>query len=419
MAPVNVPCYNKWNRPPTSVYEDNYGYGINFYQPMIDYINAKEQGIHSKPPHLPWNNERGLEKYRFDKPIRAYSQEDVNRISHDISEQAKRDLNDFRVAKRSAFSVVQTAAAANVSKHVGAESVTVKNKKKKVDREKIKTERQKKRMEEIEREVSSLQAEMNVGAELRGKAATYRGKSANAIAQSLLDESRRNISDGQIRHMDSQQVRNILDKRIAKFSKSSEDLSKISSSSSVSMRQSQRNESSYSESFSESMRSVRATSPRTCIVRIHTEIPIIDDSYLQRLHELKQTLAELDQLNMSLMFSKSKQTSIEIEQLNARVVEAETKLKTEITRIKKKLQIQITELELSLDVANKTNIDLQKTIKKQSLQLTEIQSHYDEVQRQLQVTLDQYGVAQRRIQSLTGEVEEIRGNYEQALRAKR
>ncbi|XP_034839277.1 paramyosin, long form isoform X1 [Maniola hyperantus] len=114
-----------------------------------------------------------------------------------------------------------------------------------------------------------------------------------------------------------------------------------------------------------------------------------------------------------------KQTSIEIEQLSARVVEAETRLKTEVTRIKKKLQIQITELELSLDVANKTNIDLQKTIKKQSLQLTEIQTHYDEVQRQLQVTLDQFGVAQRRIQSLTGEVEEIRGNYEQALRAKR
>lgn len=66
----------------------------------------------------------------------------------------------------------------------------------------------------------------------------------------------------------------------------------------------------------------------------------------------------------------SKQTSIEIEQLNARVAEAETKLKTEVTRIKKKLHIQITELEMSLDVANKNNIELQKTIKKQSLHLT-------------------------------------------------
>ena len=45
-------------------------------------------------------------------------------------------------------------------------------------------------------------------------------------------------------------------------------------------------------------------------------------------------------------------------------------MKTEVQRVKKKLQVQITELELSLDVANKNNIDLQKTIKKQSLTLT-------------------------------------------------
>lgn len=115
----------------------------------------------------------------------------------------------------------------------------------------------------------------------------------------------------------------------------------------------------------------------------------------------------------------SKQTAIEIEQLNARVVEAETRLKTEVLRIKKKLQIHITELEMSLDVANKTNIDLQKIVKKQSLQLTELQAHYDEVQRQLQHTLDQFGVAQRRLQSLTGELEEVRINYENSLRSKR
>lgn len=105
--------------------------------------------------------------------------------------------------------------------------------------------------------------------------------------------------------------------------------------------------------------------------------------------------------------------------MNARVVEAETKLKSEVNRIKKKLQIQITELEMSLDVANKTNLDLQKVIKKQSLQLTEISAHYEEIQRQLQTTLDQFGIAQRRVQALTGELEEVRGNYESALRSKR
>jgi chromosome segregation ATPase len=74
---------------------------------------------------------------------------------------------------------------------------------------------------------------------------------------------------------------------------------------------------------------------------------------------------------------------------------------------------------MSLDVANKTNIDLQKTVKKQSLQLTEIQAHYDEVQRSLQATMDQYGIAQRRLQTMGGELEEVRGNYELALRSKR
>lgn len=66
----------------------------------------------------------------------------------------------------------------------------------------------------------------------------------------------------------------------------------------------------------------------------------------------------------------SKQMTIEIEQMSARLVEAETKLKTEVTRIKKKLQVTITELEMSLDVANKNNIELQKTVKKYSIQIT-------------------------------------------------
>lgn len=132
-------------------------------------------------------------------------------------------------------------------------------------------------------------------------------------------------------------------------------------------------------------------------------------------HEAEKRLQEKDEEIEAIR----KATSIEIEQLNARVVEAETKLKSEVARIKKKLQIQITELEMSLDAANKQNIDLQKIVKKQSLQLTEITAHYDEVQRQLQVTLDQLSVSQRRIQALTAEVEEIRGNYESALRGKK
>ncbi|KAF0309443.1 Paramyosin, short form [Amphibalanus amphitrite] len=114
-----------------------------------------------------------------------------------------------------------------------------------------------------------------------------------------------------------------------------------------------------------------------------------------------------------------KTLTLEIEQLNGRLADAEARLKAEVLRIKKKMQITITELEMSLDVANKNNIELQKQIKKLSLQLTELQAHYDDVQRQLQATLDQYGIAQRRIQALSAENEELRGNLDQAQRQKR
>lgn len=117
--------------------------------------------------------------------------------------------------------------------------------------------------------------------------------------------------------------------------------------------------------------------------------------------------------------SVRKQMAIEVDNLNARVVEAETRLKSEVAKIKKKMQVVITELEMSLDTANKANIDLQKTVKKQAISLQELQASYDELQRQLQTTLDQYGVAQRRIQGLTTEYEEARAALDAAARARR
>lgn len=132
-------------------------------------------------------------------------------------------------------------------------------------------------------------------------------------------------------------------------------------------------------------------------------------------HDMERRLTEKEEEIESI----KKNMAIEIDQLNSRLVEAETRLKTEVQRVRKKLQITITELEMSLDVANKSNIEMQKTIKKQSLQLTELQSLYEESQRQLHVTMDQYGVAQRRLQALQAELDDLRSALEAALRAKR
>lgn len=61
--------------------------------------------------------------------------------------------------------------------------------------------------------------------------------------------------------------------------------------------------------------------------------------------------------------------ALEIDRLQSLLTEAEARLKIEVSRLKKKYQLMITELEMSLDVANKQNIDFQKTIKKQGLQI--------------------------------------------------
>jgi len=128
----------------------------------------------------------------------------------------------------------------------------------------------------------------------------------------------------------------------------------------------------------------------------------------------RKLLAKEDELD-----SMRKHMAQEVDALNARVVEAETRLKSEVTKIKKKMTITITELEMQIDTVNKSNIDLQKVNKKCTIQLQELQMHYDELQRQMQQTLDQYGVAQRRLQQLIAENEEFRANLEASNRARR
>ncbi|KAG8189720.1 hypothetical protein JTE90_019668 [Oedothorax gibbosus] len=142
--------------------------------------------------------------------------------------------------------------------------------------------------------------------------------------------------------------------------------------------------------------------------RLSSELASVRHDYERRLTQKEEELEAL-----------RKQMAIEMDQLSQRLAEAEAKVKTEVARIKKKMQVQITELEMSLDVSNKQNIDMQKTIKIQSTKIMEIQSHYEECSRQLQQSLDQLGISQRRCQGLTAELEELRVSLESTLRAKR
>ncbi|XP_053956487.1 paramyosin, short form isoform X2 [Anastrepha ludens] len=370
-------------------YEDNYGYTMNYYQPMLDYLDAKTKQLNVNPPHLPWASERGLRQFRPSNPVRRYDADEVLRLSRACAHRADEILLDFRVRKRTPFSVIKLADAARVHKHIEPDSV--------VERSRERRRRRQQDLEDLIRQdtirllhrIHRMELDNDCVRMTDEFKRSIRGKSATAIAQALISESERNIKSAKREEEDFLSQALIRSSRAASRARSGSPEGRISS------------HAYHIELMDERL------------------VDKLDHRVSSSLYNVKRQLSTLNQKTVEFYADSSKQTAIEIEQLNARVIEAETRLKTEVQRIKKKLQVQITELEMSLDVANKTNIDLQKVIKKQSLQLTELQAHYEDVQRQLQVTLDSYNVVQRRLTALNGELEEVRSNLDSALRAKR
>merc|ERR1711997_962072 len=100
-------------------------------------------------------------------------------------------------------------------------------------------------------------------------------------------------------------------------------------------------------------------------------------------------------------------------------LEAEQRAKSEALRIKKKLESDINELEIALDHANKANAEGQKAIKRYQGQLRDTIQGYEEQARGRQEIQEAVGIAERKANALSGEVEESRALLDSADRAKR
>merc|ERR1719340_45270 len=100
-------------------------------------------------------------------------------------------------------------------------------------------------------------------------------------------------------------------------------------------------------------------------------------------------------------------------------LEGEQRAKAEALRIKKKLESDINELEIALDHANKANAEGQKAIKRYQGQLRDTIQGYEEQARGRQEIQEAVGIAERKANALSGEVEESRALLDSADRAKR
>lgn len=176
----------KW-QPQTSFYDYNYGIGIGFYQPMIDYLEEKDLGVQRQLPHLPWTNERGLDQYDPKKAIRSYSEHDLTRISRRTEASAKEKLRDFKSTSKSSFMLSQSVSAANITQKLSRREL---RKKKAIltDIKKLKS-----KMEDIN--FHPYADDKEIEEELKRDQKLYRGKSAKAIEVQLLSKSRRSVTE--------------------------------------------------------------------------------------------------------------------------------------------------------------------------------------------------------------------------------
>eukprot|EP00091_Calanus_sinicus_P019603 TRINITY_DN497_c0_g2_i5.p1 TRINITY_DN497_c0_g2~~TRINITY_DN497_c0_g2_i5.p1 ORF type:complete len:710 (+),score=295.70 TRINITY_DN497_c0_g2_i5:32-2161(+) len=106
----------------------------------------------------------------------------------------------------------------------------------------------------------------------------------------------------------------------------------------------------------------------------------------------------------------------EINILTRKLSDSENRLKVEVEGIKKKMAITITELEMSLDGSNKSNSQLQNTCKIQAQKIMELTAAYDDVNKKLGGSLQQYDITIKKLTQIEAEFKSLTVNYNNTLK---
>merc|ERR1712218_240971 len=130
--------------------------------------------------------------------------------------------------------------------------------------------------------------------------------------------------------------------------------------------------------------------------------------------EIERRIAEKDEEFLGIKKNMSKA----IEGMQG-ALEQESKGKAEGTRMKKKLESDVGELEIALEHSNANNLETQKSIKKYQQQIRDSQSKLEDEQRAKEMARDAHIVAERKAHAMQNALEEARTLLEQADRNRR
>merc|ERR1711970_305900 len=106
----------------------------------------------------------------------------------------------------------------------------------------------------------------------------------------------------------------------------------------------------------------------------------------------------------------------EINILTRKLHDCEAKLKNEVEVIKKKMSITITELEMSLDGSNKSNVQLQNTCKVQGEKIMQLTAAYDDVNKKLGASVQQYDITIKKLTAIEAEFKSLTVTYNNTLK---
>jgi len=174
----------KW-RPKTKYYNYNYGIGMNYYQPMIDFIDEKIKGRRVPTPHLPWTDELGLSQFDPNR-LRSYNGHELTKLADKTEKSAKIRLGSGRSHASSSFLLRESVGAARITTKIQQE-----------ERKKNKVVKEIKKLQSRMRDDIDYdpQRDREIERELRAQQKYLRGKSAKSIEQQLLATSRRAVAE--------------------------------------------------------------------------------------------------------------------------------------------------------------------------------------------------------------------------------
>merc|ERR1719200_48947 len=134
------------------------------------------------------------------------------------------------------------------------------------------------------------------------------------------------------------------------------------------------------------------------LARAYKDTDALKIKFEQRVQELELELKKMAKSYDVNMKNKEdefggirKKMIVEIESLTARLHETEAKLKNEVEKIKKKMAVTITELEMSLDASNKSNVQLTNATKAQQQKIMELSAAFEDAKKKLGAAADQNG----------------------------